>query len=306
LADNLDDMSLEKIYQYFRLCRPAYWPLVLIMVYLGVIVANNGLPTDTVKTLLIFFHAILFSSGAFSLNQIFDADVDRLTTRNTSFGPIPNNNLPIASGKISKRKATIFSIFLSILTLVISYFINFNIVFLTLFGILLFIFYSVPPIRLKSRSPFDAITNAIGFGVLCPAFGILGFNTFSFLIFTLPLFFILFILTFGLYIPTTITDYKWDKKFKIKTFAVKYGIKNSAKYSSLIQLLGIILSLILFYQGLYQKVIIATLPFSLLFMISTLVIYFSPKPRTAVLVYSPAMLSCVLGLPLILTLISVI
>lgn len=297
-------MILKRIWYYFRLCRPIYWPLALIMIYSGVIIGNNGLPTDWITTMMLFLLGILFSSSAFSWNQIFDAESDRMTSRRTKFGPIPNKSLPVASKKISKKNALVFSSILGISSIFFSLTFNVNVFLVILFSLLLHIFYSTPPIRLKGRTPFDAITNAIGFGILSPLLGVLAFSGITYeILFLLP---VSFIFALGVYIPTTIVDYDFDKKFKIKTFAVRHGIKKSAKWSTLIQLLGIFFMLILFYMNFYPKIILSFLPFSLIFLISTLVIYISPSSRTTVLAYSPALLSVMIGLPLMLTLTSIV
>jgi len=274
------------------------------MLYSGIIIANNGLPQNISKTLSLLALAIISSSSVFSWNQIFDAEVDRVTTRKTSFGPIPNKNLPIASKKISKNSAFKFSIFLFLFSIFLAYLIDFRILPVVLLLFLFSFLYSTPPIRLKSRTPFDAITNAIGFGVLIPLLGFLSYTSLN--VGILLIFIPLFIFTLGIYIPTTITDYEPDKKFKIKTFATKYGIKKSAKYSFIIQIIGIVVLLFIFMLNFYRIFTILLFPFLLLFLISTLVIYFSPSSRTAVLVYSPALLTVMIGIPIVLTLYSVL
>jgi 4-hydroxybenzoate polyprenyltransferase len=274
------------------------------MLYFGIIIANNGLPQDILKTFFLFILTVVASSSVFSWNQIFDAELDRITTRKTSFGPIPNKSLPIASKKISKGSGLMFSIFLFFISIVLAYLIDLKIVSVVLLLFILSVLYSTPPIRLKSRTPLDAIINAIGFGGLVPLLGFVSYTNLSLKI--LLIFIPSFTLTFGIYIPTTIVDYGSDKKFKLKTFATEYGIKNSAKYSFIFQIIGIIALFLIFTLNFYRNFIILLLPFSILFLTSTLVIYFSPSSRTTVLVYSPALLSVMMGLPIVLTLYSVL
>lgn len=155
----------------------------------------------------------------FSINDCFDQKEDKIDKTKQN---------PIVSEEIGFRKALSFSFFLAALGLILSAKYGPSIFLLCLIGVLLTFFYSCPPLRLKSRPPFDLITHGLFAGAFILLLPILFFrvslNSFYYLII-----FSAFYFSIILELRNEYEDYEIDKTAGLKTAAHILGYQNSGK-----------------------------------------------------------------------------
>ena len=107
----LDLTRLKKPIGYMLLFWPCVWGLTIAYDF------QNGIEQYIYYLLLFFFGSVLMRSSGCIVNDIADRNIDKNVER--------TKNRPIASGKISVKLASIYSIFLCLLAFVVL--INFNI-----------------------------------------------------------------------------------------------------------------------------------------------------------------------------------
>ena len=174
--------------------------------------------------------------ASFVINQIVDVDSDR-----------ENQKLPIlSSGKLSNRAAWIFSILLSIMTLLISflfslYIFYLNLIFLTITAYL----YNIKPFKLKDHSILGAIANYL-MGVLAYLYALDSFYISDF-----ESFILISSINFSLFILTTLPDIKGDKKIRKRTIGSVLGIKKAIWVNMLFMLIVLMFSLLFRYKITY-------------------------------------------------------
>jgi len=103
---------------YLRILRPAQWYKNLL-VFLGIVFAKEFLVFSLYPILLLGFFLLCLLSGAnYIINDIVDFENDRKHPE--------KRNRPIASGRVSKGKASVFAVVLVLTSLGISYHIHFG------------------------------------------------------------------------------------------------------------------------------------------------------------------------------------
>lgn len=140
----------SRIRQLYDLGRLYLLPGTLLAVYAGMASYSELTFAKSVKT---FLAALLLNFVFFSPNDIFDRETDRENDRkgNLFKGVVEEKGFPEA--------VAISSILISYMTaLITGGFLGLSLAAVTTVSVL----YSVPPIRLKSRPPFDAIINGLG------------------------------------------------------------------------------------------------------------------------------------------------
>jgi len=139
-------------------------------------------------------------------------------------------------------------------------------------GILLGIFYSAPPLRLKARSWIAPIAQMIVLAI-CPV--LFAFYTFTLeinLLFLLALAGLV-LTVYGVIIHTEIRDYFGDKAMNIQTFTVRIGLSKSALLGIVLLSVGSLctgMALLLNWsinQQLWLGVFLLGIPFSVLFVL---------------------------------------
>lgn len=162
-----------------------------------------------------FFAFSLVMAAVYILNQIFDLESDRINDK-VFFLP---------RGVISIRTAWIEAAVLTITAFVLSYFLGREyLVFISL-ALLLGVFYSVPPIKLKARPFLDLLANSFGYGLVGFSLGWITWTGFSKLTLLLSLPYIFAI--GAVFVNTTIPDIPGDRRTGNRTTAVLLGDKIS-------------------------------------------------------------------------------
>lgn len=189
------------------------------------------LPSSFYLFLALLITGPLIGGGAVVLNQYFDYEEDKRSSKRKKY--------LLVTGKIEKKNAFIYIIFLLITGILVALYINFDVFIITSIAALFSIIYSAPPLRFKKRPFLDSITNGICYGVLPTLVGSSIVSSFSleYLIICLPLF---LGYTAG-HMLIAIPDIENDKKFNLRTTAVTLGYKNTVKVAMSLFLTMIIL-----------------------------------------------------------------
>lgn len=203
-------MSRFNPFDYLFILRPLIlipcWNFLLIGTYLAQ--QKRGFTPDVILGLIIY---TALMGGVYILNQITDRESDRI-----------NKKLFLLSeGYVPVRYAYIEMILLWIVAILLA--LKFSYLFLIFIGIslVLGVFYSLPPVKLKGKPLLDTLSNGIGYGVINFAVGWLlvrSFDTAMFIKF-IPY----FLSISAVFINTTVVDIEGDRKAGEKTTAILLG-----------------------------------------------------------------------------------
>lgn len=216
-------------FDYFFILRPLIlipsWNFLLIGSYLTH--KTPGVKNDVLLGLIIY---TFIMGGIYILNQIMDIETDRI-----------NKKLFLLSGGYIPIKWAYFEmILLWILAIVFS--LKFGSIFLIFIfiSLVLGIFYSVPPIKLKGKPILDTIANGVGYGMInfCVGWLLLRGFEWSMFIKFLPY----FLSISGVFINTTIVDFEGDKRTHEVTTAVFLGKKASHVISTILMIGAVIVA----------------------------------------------------------------
>jgi len=196
-------------------------------------IKNLGIPlvgilSTRLDLFSIFFSLILSSlclAYAFSINNFYDMKNIR-----------------------NKKGFLILSIIPLIISFIISFFFSMEMLLFTLGFTILYTLYSMNPIRLKKHWIFSLTINTFCLGVLLLLIGLYSVsNTLSLISFTFLMIYSSFILTSE--IIHQIAHVEEDKKERINSFPIAFGIKNSLKLVKFIQLLLLVFLLFVIFSN---------------------------------------------------------
>ncbi|MDH5362564.1 MAG: UbiA prenyltransferase family protein [Aigarchaeota archaeon] len=170
------------------------------------------------RAVIVFFAFSLATASIFVLNQYFDREADRENNAKST--------LPVASGRITPRRALILSLTLVILCFILVFVVDFHLLPLFLVYLGLCTAYSAPPLRLKTVPIVDFAVSGIGAGLLPFLIGLgvphqLNISVSFIVLCAMPL--VLF--HSGGHIIQAVGDYEADRKTGVHTFVVRYGRK---------------------------------------------------------------------------------
>ena len=262
------------------LMKPRVMSLVIFTCAVGFITSDPNL-----KTLDSIISIILVAMGAGAagcLNMWYEADLDALMTR-TCLRPIP-------TGKINKKQALIFGVFLSVFSVsALYYFTNLLSAFLLLFTILFYLF--VYTIWLKRKTSQNIVIGGIA-GSLPPVIG-WAISTNSISLASVSLFLIIFFWTPSHFWALSL--YKADdyKKAKIPMMPITDGTEKTKVYIliySLLMLPVVVLPYLINFSGLIYILPVLLLTFYYNFVCFDLYKFaknkFDPKKAKKVFGYS--------------------
>ncbi len=206
-----------------KISRPIYWPFFVLIFYGGVVFAKGSL--DLYQILVMSVMTFPMGLAGFGLNDIYDYRSDIVNPRK---GGIQGHRLTKPEIKKLKKISYLFGILFYILVL-LSGKVQFILTMLLL-GLVSYL-YIVPPFRLKGKAPLDLISAAAVI-VLLPFAA--GFSYHQNLV-NLPwkIYVITLCVCAGQAI-TTVMDMDYDKRVGDKTFAVKYGARNTMIFAFLV------------------------------------------------------------------------
>ncbi|MCK4848692.1 MAG: UbiA family prenyltransferase [Candidatus Heimdallarchaeota archaeon] len=204
------------------ICRPV-WAFFLAYCYFIFAFAVTDL--RNVPSIILGFSAMLFFFlGHFSLNAIYDRDFDRVNPRKDFLNSWSDDSHIKSTSWIWSMIVFFWMVSIS-LSLLHSLLFEKLLPLIIILAILLAIGYSVPPLYVKGRAPWDIIINICSFGIIGPLFVLSSFSTEI----TLHVLEILVILLFSsstlvvVVIPTILMDSEADGYFGLNTLAVKYS-----------------------------------------------------------------------------------
>ena len=197
-------------FDYLFILRPLIlipcWNFLLIGTYLAQ--QKRGFTPDILLGLVIY---TALMGGVYILNQITDRETDRI---NKKLFLLSEDYVPV-------RYAYIEMILLWIVAILLA--LKFSYLFLIFIGIslLLGVFYSLPPVKLKGKPLLDTLSNGFGYGMINFAVGWLLVRSFDMAMFIK--FVPYFLSISAVFINTTIVDIEGDRKAGEKTTAIFLG-----------------------------------------------------------------------------------
>jgi 4-hydroxybenzoate polyprenyltransferase len=236
----------NKFISYFKSFRLSCWFLVSVFFLLGEWYSIQEFPFF--QTLIVLLSLLgIFSAGSL-INVVFDKKLDIFARK-----PIVR-----VFQYISAKEMLVVSVFLSVIPLLFLYFfINVEVFLLGLLIVIIGVFYSTPPIRLKTKPPFDCLMNALGGSV--PFFMgwmiLLNPLTFGSMIY----FLILFLIISHIFFFYTTIDIQRDKELGIRTSCNIIGLKNSLILGAIIYITDLVIAICFF--GIADLLVISLLTY---------------------------------------------
>lgn len=204
---------------YLKLMNPEHFIVSISAFYFGLTIATNSLIPSFSGLMGMFITSILVVGAFNSYNNLQDSRIDAIN----------KPSRPIPSGKIEKKNALLFSLFLYLLIFLLSFLFiestNFKI--LLFLNLLLITLYSFPIFRFKDKFIVGNLSVALQYGFFPIVLAWSIFNPIG----TLPigLLFITTLLALAASSTKDFMDYRGDKMFGVKTFCVEFGPQISAK-----------------------------------------------------------------------------
>jgi geranylgeranylglycerol-phosphate geranylgeranyltransferase len=204
-------MSKGNSADYFRVTVPYYIPIAIMGIFVGITTSGGTLNYNA----LLSFVSIAALIAAFNtFNGVSDFKIDLI---NKPHRPIP-------SGKISRNFASIYSLSLYIISLLIAYQLTSQFFQITVLASIVTILYSIPLIRLRKRFIISNLCGAILYGLLFPLAGwsLMPTNP-------IPIYILGFTSLFALSLSMSkdFEDYIGDKVYRVKTMPVVLGIEKA-------------------------------------------------------------------------------
>lgn len=274
-----------KIKEFIKLTRFEHAIMLAIAVWIGITAANGTFPQINLLILISLLVPMFSEMGSFALNDYLDIETDKLNNK---------TDRPLVNGTISPKVALLFSIFSITLSIIISYFINFNcfiISFLFNFAAILYNW------KLKDLPLVGNIYIALSMAIPFIFGNFVISETF------IPLCGILAVIGFvaglGREIIKTVQDVEGDQKArKSKTLPILIGSRNALYIGIFLYILFIPLSIIPFFGYLKFSLIsgILVLLANSLILISCFKLYKEESRQNFKLARNYSLIAFVLGL----------
>lgn len=261
MTNNKDDKSFfsklffilssfeHKIFYYYHSSRPGGWTVSSAFLLLALWYSDGSFPVF--PTILAVLSLIGIVAAGSWINMISDRNLDKNAGIDVSF----------FEKEISQREMLIISIVFFIICLIMLFNINLVVFALGIIMVILFIFYSAPPIRLKTIPPLDCIVNGLVFGTL-PVFIGWRINNNSF---TYNCYFygiIAGLVTISYFLLLSSLDIKSDKDFGIRTSCTLLGLKISIYMGLIVFLISLLVSFVVFgFSSFLTIALIISTPF---------------------------------------------
>lgn len=235
------------LFDYLKITVPYYMPIAIIGIFVGI--ATSG-GVFGYNALLSFVSVAALIAAFNTFNGVTDFMIDLIN----------KPQRPIPSGKISRKAALLYSFILYALSLLIAYQLTVQFFQISVLTVIVTIFYSIHPIRLRKRFIISNICGATIYGLMCPLLG-WALTPMS----PLPIFILVFTFIFALALSMSkdFEDYIGDKAYTMKTMPVVLGIEKAKLLSTIILALSFVYLIAASALGLIKiqyLFIIVTLP----------------------------------------------
>ena len=228
-------LNYKKIKGLIKLLRPELPFAAGVSVILGEIITLGNLPSFS-ELFLGFMWGFFLSGSAMILNDYFDIEVDKVNA--------PDRPLP--SGLISSATAIVFTIIISLLGVLVSFFINRMAVLLYItFWIIGFLYNW----KFKEKGLLGNIFVSSSVAITIILGGIVVGNPWN--IATVIFSMMLFVFNLGEEIAADAMDIKGDKKRNINSIAIQVGRKKALYISFLLFIIFIVLSFLPVFIGIF-------------------------------------------------------
>ena len=220
---------MDNLKLLIKISRPIGWVFIPIVILGGYLYRDTSLSPMLITQALYF--SFPFSLFLYGINDVNDYKSDLINpSKGGIFGAkFKKSKIPFIIKWV--KITAVGTILISLLTL------NWINIFASALMVILGYYYSVDPIRLKTKPPIDSFSNAFLY-VLVPFLIGSSYYTKS-IYFPREILFAALVLT-GMHALVSIRDYKYDKKAGDATFSTKYGKKTSAIFSTATALVAII------------------------------------------------------------------
>lgn len=219
---------------YVTIIRPLNCLMAAFAVYVASLIAGAPFGMPVIYALISTF---LICAGGMVINDYFDVEIDRV---NKPARPIP-------SGKISKTKALIFSVALSIAGIAVSYLINIVSFAVAILASALLILYAW---RLKKVMLVGHLNVSMLVALTFIYGGLINLNYLP----VLSLAILALLSNVGREIYKSIEDVLGDKNAGVQTLPIKYGVIRARVMASLFVLFAIILSFAPYFLNIFSQV----------------------------------------------------
>lgn len=141
--------------KYFELIRVKHW-IKNILIFIPLICSNEFNKNNIINTIFAFFAFSFATSFIYIINDVRDLEKDKLHPRKCK--------RPLPSGKITKNTAMYISIIMIVLSIIVNYIINKNILNVSLYLLLSYILINILySMKLKDIAIIDVVILASGF-----------------------------------------------------------------------------------------------------------------------------------------------
>ena len=203
-------MPKFNLFDYFFVLRPLIlipvWNFLLIGSYLSR--GKGDFSPEIILGLIIYTFVM---GGVYILNQITDRETDRVNKK----------LFLISEGYIPLKYAYIEMILFWVIGVILSLKFGLTFFLFIVLSLILGIFYSLSPVKLKGKPILDTLSNGVGYGMINFGVGWLLLRSFEWTMFYL--FFPYFLSICAVFINTTIIDMEGDRKAKDFTTALFLG-----------------------------------------------------------------------------------
>lgn len=201
---------------YSKLLRVKNWRAFFLTTTLGFVISKGYF--FPMKDIVVFYIMTFMLLGfGFTINDCFDTEEDSLNKEKEN---------SIVNGEVSFKKGLVFSISLAFLGLILSLSFGINAFLICFLSILMVFFYSVPPVRLKSRFILDLISHGLFGGAFLFFIPIVIFSE-KIVLSHYIIGFSIFCFSMILELRNHLEDHESDKKAGLKTTVCVLGVDQS-------------------------------------------------------------------------------
>jgi len=199
----------------------------ILSIALGITIIKNSIPIELILLSGVSF--ILAWFFAVGINDYYDIEIDK----------IANPLRPLITEKLTRKDVKLFSIIMGTISLILAILCDiisgkFGITILTGIYLVLAIGYSMPPIRIKTRTPFSSFVIAIVTSECILIGGVLNQMPLLSIIYAILLGFIVLFISAA----KDFKDVEGDKLAQIPTIPVKYGTDKAALIFQIINIIS--------------------------------------------------------------------
>jgi geranylgeranylglycerol-phosphate geranylgeranyltransferase len=216
---------------YLEILRPGNAMMAVIAIFLMAVISGKF----TLEALMAAVVVFIVTGAGNSINDYFDHKIDAIN----------KPERPIPSGRISLKKALIYSVSLFVVGIIIAFAINFLLGMIAFLSSLLMIYYARD---LKTKCLIGNMSISFLTG-LCFVFGGIAVNQ---IMVSIYLGFYAFLMTMAREIVKDMEDMEGDKEEGATTLPIVYGKKTSSVIAAFFMIFASVTSPILYFMGIFS------------------------------------------------------